>query len=110
MGEGLWRCPALERALVLVSRDTLPVEPESMPLHLVSREPTEREQTLVREVLHDPALLKAYGAWLVVLHPHLKDEVIRMMDQLGVEPTLDLRPAIELMGLQRVIDQLGLQR
>src|SRR5271166_6090006 len=36
---GLWRCSLMQRAVFLVSRDALPVEPETVPLHLVCAEP-----------------------------------------------------------------------
>jgi hypothetical protein len=39
LGSGLWRCRLLERVLFWVSSVDLPVEPDSLPLHLVGREP-----------------------------------------------------------------------
>ena len=68
LGHGIdlmvWRCQGPEGAVFLVSRDVLPVERESVPLHLVSREPVERELALAREVVARPGFWQLYGPWL----------------------------------------------
>jgi hypothetical protein len=110
LGEGLWHCPALGHPLFLVSRDVLPVERESVPLHLVSQESLEREQALAREVAQQPGFWELYGPWLAYLHPDVWEEVQQMIRSLGTEPTLDLRPLIDLVGLKQVIGQIGLKQ
>jgi len=64
LAEGLWRVPCLERTLFLVSNDELAVDRDSVPLHLVSREPVERELELAQRVKEQPGLWKAYAPWL----------------------------------------------
>jgi hypothetical protein len=48
------------------------------------------------------------------LHPNLWEEVQRMIRTTGLEPTLDLRPLIDLVGpqqfIRQMIDQVGLRR
>jgi hypothetical protein len=105
-----WHCQALGHLLVLVSRDQVAVDRESVPLHLVTQEPVERELLLAREVVRQPGYWDTYGSWLAYLHPNLWEEVQRMIRTTGLEPTLDLRPLIDQVGLQQVIDQVGLNQ
>jgi hypothetical protein len=110
LGEGLWRCPALGRMLYLVSRDGLPVDRESVPLHLVTEEPLERVQALARELVRQPGFWETYGGWLAQLHPNFWQELQQMIREMGTEPNLDLRRVIDLVGLKQVIDQVGLKQ
>ena len=110
LGDGLWRAQVLERVVFLLSRDVLPVERDSVPLHLVSREPMDRELALAREVVGQPGFWDLYGPWLAFLHPAIWEEVQRMVRASGTEPTLDLRPLIELVGYEQAMDQLDLKR
>jgi hypothetical protein len=110
VGEGLWRCRAFERVLLVVSRDLLPVDGESVPLHLVTRESAQRSRQLAVTVLKQPRLVQDYGSFLAQLHPEALEEVLRMNPLLEKEPTFDLQPLIKLMGLKRVIDQIGLKQ
>jgi hypothetical protein len=96
--------------LYLVSRDGLPVDRESVPLHLVTEEPWERVQALVREVVRQPGFWEVYGAWLAQLHANVWEEIQQMIRTLGTEPNLDLRPLIAQVGLKQVIDQVGLKQ
>jgi hypothetical protein len=94
LGAGLWRCPALGRTLYVVSRDGLPVERESVPLHLVTVEPLDRLRAVVQEVVQQPGLWDTSGAWLTLLHLDKVEEIEHMIRTLGVEPDLDLRPLV----------------
>jgi hypothetical protein len=76
-GPGLWRCRGLGRVVFLMSRDSLPVERESVPLHLVTAESAARQQALAREVAGDPLSWQRYSNWLAFLHPAA--EVQRMI-------------------------------
>ena len=110
LGEGLWRYAALGHPLLVVSRDGLPVDRESVPLHLVTVEPLEREQALAREVAQQPGFWGTYGPWLAHLHANVLEEARQMAQALGAEPSMDLRPLIELVGPKQVIEQIGLPR
>jgi hypothetical protein len=108
--EGVWQCPALGHVLMLVSRDQLAVDRESVPLHLVTQEPVERELLVAQEVVRQPGYWDTYGSWLAYLHPNLWEEVQQMIRTTGLEPTLDLKPLIDLVGLKQLVDQVGLQK
>jgi hypothetical protein len=93
-----------------VSSVDLPVEEDSLPLHLVGREPLATERQVARLVLGQPALQALYGSWLASLHPTVWKEIEAMARAAGKKLNLDLRPAIEYLGLERVIEQVGLER
>lgn len=110
MNLGLWRCGLLGCLLFLVSSIDLPVEEDSLPLHVVGREPLATEREVARLVLEQPELQQLYGGWLASLHPTAWKEVERMARTAGKKLTLDLRPAIEYLGLDQVIEQVGIDR
>src|SRR5947209_3518224 len=56
VGPGLWRCRLLERLIFLVSSIDLPVEVDSLPLHVVGSEPLATEREVARLVLEQPDL------------------------------------------------------
>ncbi len=103
--EGLWRCRALRHAVFLVSRDTLPVEPDTVPLHLVCREADQVKLQLTQVVLQQPGWWQRFGSFLLAFHPHLKQEIERMAQQSGVEDEVDLRPLFEMVGPPEAIKQ-----
>jgi hypothetical protein len=107
---GLWRGWAFGHPFLIVSRDTIVVDRESVPLHLVTQESAERSRALAAEVVREPGFWHTYGAYLGELHLEALKEVLRMNPLLEKEPFSDLRPLIEVLGVQRVIDQIGLQR
>lgn len=61
VGPGLWRCRLLERLVFLVSSIDLPVEADSLPLHIVGHEPLATEREVARLVLEQPGLQQLYG-------------------------------------------------
>jgi hypothetical protein len=110
LGEGLWRCEVLERLVFLVSVDTLPVDRDSVPLHLLSQEPPERERAVAQLVAGQADFWRRYSAWLAFLHPAIWEEAQQMARANGIETTLDLRPLIEMVGVEQVIAQVGIDR
>jgi hypothetical protein len=110
LGPGLWRCQLLGRLLFWVSGIDLPVEPDSLPLHLVGQEPLATERRVAQLVLEHRELQERYGGWLASLHPTAWREVEAMAQAIGKKVKLDLRPAINYLGLDKVIDQVGLDR
>src|SRR5208282_4855299 len=65
----------LEHLVFLVSSIDLPVEVDSLPLHVVGREPLATERQVAQLVLEQPALQKLYGGWLATLHPAAWKEI-----------------------------------
>jgi hypothetical protein len=110
LGPGLWRCRLLGRLLFWVSSIDLPVEEDSLPLHLVGHEPPATERQVARLVLEKPGLQARYGSWLATLHPTAWKEIEAMARAAGKKLKLDLRPAIEHLGLEEVIEQVGIDR
>lgn len=110
LGPGLWRWRILERMVFLVSSIDLPVEADSLPLHVVGHEPLATERQVARLVLEDPGLQQLYAGWLATLHPRAWSEIEAMARTAGKKVHLDLRPAIDYLGLDRVIEQVGIDR
>jgi hypothetical protein len=110
LGPGLWRCRLLQRLVFLVSSIDLPVEADSLPLHVVGQEPLATERQVARLVLEQPDLQRLYGGWLATLHPTAWREIEAMARIMGKRLTFDIRPAVESLGLDEVIKQVGLDR
>jgi hypothetical protein len=110
LGPGLWRSRALGHLVWLVSSIDLPVEEDSLPLHLVGREPLDTERQVARLVLERPDLQQRYGGWVASLHPAAWKEIEAMAKATGKPLPIDLRPAIESLGLKHVLEQVGIDR
>ncbi len=110
LGPGLWRCRLLERLEFLVSGIDLPVEADSLPLHIVGQEPLATERLVAQLVLEQTELQQHYSGWIATLHPTAWREV-EAMARTGLKKLkLDVRPAIEYLGLGTVIEQVGIER
>ncbi|HMC63416.1 MAG TPA: hypothetical protein VKI65_00600 [Gemmataceae bacterium] len=110
LGPGLWRWQVLGRLVFLVSGTDLPVEEDSLPLHVIGHEPPATELEVARLVMQQPQLEQLYGGWLATLHPEVWEEVEVMARTARRRFTIDLRPAIEHLGVKTVIEQVGLER
>jgi hypothetical protein len=87
----------------------LPVDEESLPLHVVGKEPPEVEKAVAELVVRQPALWQQYGGWLAGLHPEIWQEVRFMARTAGKKFQFDFRPAIQELGLENVIEQVGIK-
>jgi hypothetical protein len=110
LGPGLWRSHVLTRLVFLVSGVDLPVEEESLPLHVIGKEPLATEREVARLVVERPELQTRYGGWLAMLHPAAWEEVETMARAAGRAPMIDWRPVIERYGLDEIIRQVGVER
>jgi hypothetical protein len=110
VGAGLWRSEVLGRLVFLVSSIDLPVEADSLPLHIVGHEPLATELQVAQLVVEQPKLQQLYGGWMASLHPSAWKEIEAMVRKTGKGPWVDLAPAIEAMGVDRIIDQVGIKR
>jgi hypothetical protein len=110
LGPGLWRSHVLLRLVFLVSGVDLPVEEESLPLHVIGNEPPATERAVAQLVVEHPQLQSLYGGWLATIHPTAWEEVEVMARTAGRAPMIDLRPVIEKLGLKEVIRQAGVGR
>jgi hypothetical protein len=109
LGPGLWRSQVLGRLLFLVSAVDLPVEEDSLPLHVIGKEPPETERQVAELVATHLELQALYGGWMMTLHPAAWKEVEEMARKSG-RPLIDFRPAIEHVGLEEFLRQIGKER
>jgi hypothetical protein len=110
VGAGLWRSEVLGRLVFLVSSIDLPVEADSLPLHIVGQEPLATERAVAKLVVEQPELQQRYSGWMASLHSSAWKEIEAMVRKTGKGLKMDLRPAIESMGLGHVIEQVGTKR
>ncbi len=128
LGPGVWRCAVLGHLVFLLSGAELPVEEDSLPLHIVGPEAQKIDEAMARLVTERPALWERYRGWLATLHPDAYEEILSMdkTKRRRTEPSLDylirtlgldwlIRQAgakhiIEHMGAKRVISELGVKR
>jgi hypothetical protein len=106
---GVWRGCVWQRTLVLVSTQTVSVELDSLPVHLLSTEPETTQREVVRVLGEPPDLWRAYAAWLATVHPTLLQELLHMGKEKTRKPTLDVRPLVQHLGWQEILQQTGLQ-
>jgi hypothetical protein len=88
----------------------LPVEADSLPLHIVGHEPFGIECAVAQMIVEQPGLQQRYGGWMASLHSSAWKEIEAMVRKAGKGLKIDLRPAIESMGLGHVIEQVGRKR
>jgi hypothetical protein len=110
LGPGLWRGKVLRHRVWLVSGIDLPVEPDSVPLHLVGKEPLATEREVAQLLAEDEKLQWLYGGWMSVLHPTAWEEVEEMARRTGRGLTIDWRPAIKAGHLKEIVRQAGAKR
>jgi hypothetical protein len=110
LSTGLWRCRLLGRLVFLVSSIDLPVEVDSLPLHIVGKEPVATERLVAQLVAEQPNLQQLYGGWVASLHPEVWKEVEAMARAAGKGLKIDLQAAIDAMGLGRIVEQVGVRR
>jgi hypothetical protein len=109
-GQGVWRCEVLRRVVFLVSGTELPVDRDSLPLHVIGQGSLEAEREAVDVLAGEPALWEAYSGWLATLHSHLWEEVRAMAKTTGKRSGIQLKPVIEMVGVKEVINQIGVDR
>jgi hypothetical protein len=109
-GPGVWRCEVLRRPIFLVSGTDLPVERDSLPLHLIGKGPAETEREMAQFLVDHPKLWEEYAQWLAALHKATFREVEAMAKMKRRKFDFDLEPLIEAVGEKRVIDALGSER
>jgi hypothetical protein len=128
IGAGQWRCEILQRLVFLVSGRDLPLEEDSVPLHLIGQEPPAADQALAEFLVARPALWQLYEEWLAALHESAYRRVASMartrtrpfeisiaplVESLGVPELvrrIGLNRVVEEVGLKRVVDEVGLKR
>jgi hypothetical protein len=106
---GTWRAALLGHPVILVSRIDLRVERDNIPLHLVAKEPLEKELAVARLLLESEELWDRCGQWFGALHPAALDEVKTMAAAKTKKLDIDLGPLIQHVGVKEVIRQIGVK-
>jgi hypothetical protein len=118
---GLWRSQVLQRLVFLVSSDTIAIEPESVPLHLlIKRAPTE-EHALARLIVEQPNYWEWYASVLSTFHAEIWAEVRQMARTKGKELQIDfsalindkdigMKKLVEALGVDQVLEAVGLEK
>jgi hypothetical protein len=88
----------------------LAVEEDSLPLHVIGMEPLEVEREVMRLVAGDQDLQTRYGGFLASLHSKAWKEFEAIARSKGKQALFDLRPAIQSLGWDCLIEQVGLER
>jgi hypothetical protein len=109
LAPGMWQSQVLGRPLALVSYADLPIDVESLPLHMLVQR-SGSATALARVVAARPDLWEVYIPWLLGLQPQAWQEVQDMARNRSRIPTIDLAPIIEFMGFEKFIEQVGLER
>jgi len=107
---GLWHGELLNHPLYFVSRADLPVESDSIPLHLVAEEPVATATSVGRYLLDHDELWKYYGEWFAALHPAAWDEVKTMAAAKNKKFGISLDPIIEQVGIKELIKRISAER
>ena len=133
-GEGVWRGYVLGHPCLFVSTVDLPVEEDSIPLHLLSIEPLEKQREVGKFVLGESGRLESYGRYFAAFHEKVWKEfgdmasswdktfdegVVRLVNERGISriirklgtkkvlAELGTKEVIEQLGTKEVIEQLG---
>jgi hypothetical protein len=109
LGAGVWRAPLLRRSLVLVSGRAVPVDRDSLPVHVLAVEPEEHKRELGRVLERNLDLWPAYGPWLASAFPALAKEITQMGRTKSKKFAFDFRPFIQEVGWKAIIEQTGLK-
>jgi hypothetical protein len=131
---GLWRCTVWGHPVWLVSYRDSAIEIDTIPLHLLDREPP-APRALGELVVQQQELLSLFATWLSALQPNLweeirlmaaattegvpldwekiakfanLDEVVRVLPPERVVQILGVRRAVEVIGLRSVVETVGL--
>jgi hypothetical protein len=116
---GLWRGRVWGHPVWLVSGRDLPVEVDTVPLHLLDIDPP-APAAVGALVLHDEDLQRRFATWLVALQPLLWEEM-RHMAETGapgsgiinweaVSRVVNLDEAVRFLPAEHVIQVVGVQR
>jgi hypothetical protein len=117
-GGGLWLGQTWGHPVLFVSYGDLPVEVDSIPLHLLRRPGDTPPPGLASLLVQQAALLPAYNSWIATAHNPLWKEMKQMASLIPPEwinwkevfPTIDLKQLIQALNPQDVLDVWGPER
>ena len=104
---GVWHGRVLGHPVFLVSTVDLPVDDDSLPLHVLAAEPPAREREVGEFLTATDERLAAYGGAFSVFHRATWREVETMAERKRRAPLIDISPLVETLGLREIIRQIG---
>jgi hypothetical protein len=105
---GVRRSQLLRRSLFLVDGRSVPVDRESVALHLAGEESPEIDRALARVIVEEPGYWQLYSPLLGALHPNVFEEASRMASAKGKGKGWSMRPYIEKVGLKKYLEEVEL--
>jgi hypothetical protein len=78
VAEGLWRGYELGHTIYLASSRELPVELDSLPLHVLARESQETKRAVARLIVAQATLWPTFGEMFAGFHPEILEEILDM--------------------------------
>src|SRR5439155_1702293 len=109
LGDGVWGATLLQRSLILVSGRAVPVDRDSLPVHVLSVEPEEQKRTLAQVLRQNLDLWPTYAGWLAGAYPALTREIAQMGRTKSKKFVFDFRPFLQEVGWREIIRQAGLK-
>ena len=100
---GVWRSQVLRHPLFLVDGRAVPVDRDSVAIHLVGEEAHDTELALAHVIVEEPGFWELYAPLLRALHPNVWKEASSMAKARRKKSDLDLTPLIEEMGLEKYL-------
>jgi hypothetical protein len=108
LGNGIWQSMVLCHPVFLVSTVDLPVDEESLPLHVLGIEPMEQQIVVGQFLIETAERVEAYGSSFAGLHPAAWREVKAMAKSRRGGPKMDLDAVVDFVGgLDNMIKNLG---
>lgn len=106
---GVWRSQILHRPLFLIDSRNVPVDRETVPIHLVGEESTEIDEALARVIVDEPDYWERYSQLLSVLHPQIWKEAKQMARSKKKPDGFDMTPLIEEVGLEKYLEAVTVE-
>ena len=97
----------LERPMLLVSINDLPVDEESVAFHVLHGEPAGKGLSALRLTLAQSPLWDMYSQVFETIHPESSQEIKTMARISKKGPKLDLNAWADYVGIDNVVEQLG---
>lgn len=102
---GLWRGSVWGHPIWLVSARDVPVEADTIPLHLLDREPG-APRAMGELVVQHEDLLRRFATWVFALQPRLWEEIRYMVTTATTGPHLDWETIGKYVNLDEVVRTL----
>jgi hypothetical protein len=107
---GIWSSAVLGHPIFLVSTVDLPVDDDSLPLHVLGIESMEQQIAVGQFLIENMERFRRYGSQFAASHEAAWEEVMKMAKSKRGGLEFNLRPIVETMGMSKVIEQLGREK